>query len=187
MFKFKFCIIKKPYNTRFPWSESTKNEISWIYRKTAAILNHFRSCDLCKIVKIEFVIIKNPIILSFISLIALEMRFLEFTAKRRPFWAISGIMMNSNWPNLKSALSKPLLYPLNFFCYYRKLTFHNFEKQEHFLWKTANFSHFLLCDWFEMVKFDFGIIINHIVPIFVDLVAQEMIFLQFTEKRAAIF
>ena len=37
-----------------------------------------------------------------------------------------------------------------------------------------------------MVKIEFGIIINHIVPIFVDLVALEMIFLHFAEKRAAI-
>ena len=38
-----------------------------------------------------------------------------------------------------------------------------------------------------MVKYEFCIIKNHIIPIFVDLVALEMIFLQFAEKRVAIF
>ena len=38
-----------------------------------------------------------------------------------------------------------------------------------------------------MVKFEFCIIKNHMRPIFVDLVALEMICLQFNEKRAAIF
>ena len=56
-----------------------------------------------------------------------------------------------------------------------------------FFLKTAIFSNYLLCNWFEMVKFEFCIIINHVVPIFVDLVALEMIFIQFNEKRAAIF
>ena len=55
------------------------------------------------------------------------------------------------------------------------------------MWKTAIFTHILLRDWFEMVKFEFCIIKNHIIPIFVDLVALEMIFIQFNEKRAAIF
>ena len=55
------------------------------------------------------------------------------------------------------------------------------------MWKTAILSHFLLCDWFEMVKFEFCVIINHIIPIFVDLVALERIFLQFAENRVAIF
>ena len=56
-----------------------------------------------------------------------------------------------------------------------------------FFLKTAIFSHFLLCNWFEMVKFEFCIIKNHMIPIFVDLVALEMIFMQFNKKRAAIF
>ena len=38
-----------------------------------------------------------------------------------------------------------------------------------------------------MIKFEFCIIKNHIIPIFVDLVALEMIFIQFNEKRAVIF
>ena len=71
---------RKPYNTPFHLSDSNENEISWICRKMAAILNYFRSRDLCEIIKIELGIIKTLVTPSFIGLIALEMMFMKFTA-----------------------------------------------------------------------------------------------------------
>ena len=104
---------QKTYTTWFHWSESTKNEISWIYSKTAIILNHFRSCDLSEIFKFKLCIIKNPIKLDFIDVRALEVRFHDFTAKRRPFWATSSHMTHVKYSRLNSPSSKTLQYPVS--------------------------------------------------------------------------
>ena len=102
---------QNPYSTQFHWSESTNNDISLINCKTAAILCHFRSCYLCGVVKIEFCIIKTPILPSLIGLIALEMIFPEFITKRRPFLTICGHVTYLKYYNSDSASSKNPILP----------------------------------------------------------------------------